>query len=313
MPPHAGHVFLADFARNHCDELTILVCSLEREPIPGELRLGWMRELFPDCRVLHLNDDIPQQPDDSPKFWDIWREAVRRYHPEPIDYVYASEPYGEQLASELGARFVPVDGAREALAVSATTIRADPMANWRYLPVPVRPYFVRRVCLFGPESTGKTTLARQLAAHFDTVHVPEYGRTYTDTWGVDCGGDDLRHIARGQAAAGAAAARAANRVLIMDTDPLLTAIWAQMLTGARDPVLDALRDPADLYLLTGVDMPWVNDGTRYFPDEAARRRFYELCETELSARALTYVAIEGPPDTRLTAAIKAIHTAFPGV
>ena len=57
LPPHQGHVFLAEFARRHCDSLTILVCSLARDPIPGALRFAWMRELFPDCRVIPFTED----------------------------------------------------------------------------------------------------------------------------------------------------------------------------------------------------------------------------------------------------------------
>ena len=52
MPPHAGHVYLCDFGRAYVDELTILVCSLPDDPIPGELRLQWMREMFPSTRVM---------------------------------------------------------------------------------------------------------------------------------------------------------------------------------------------------------------------------------------------------------------------
>ncbi|MCK4867652.1 MAG: AAA family ATPase, partial [Alphaproteobacteria bacterium] len=187
LPPHDGHVFLCDFARAYCDELTILVCTLEDDPIPGALRFQWMRELFPDCRVLHLAEDVPQEPADHPEFWDIWRGIVQRFHREPIDFVFASEDYGNRLAAEVGARFVPVDIPREAVPVSGEAIRADPFANWRYIPPPVRPYFAKKICIFGPESTGKTTLARDLAARLETVHVPEYGRVYTDTFGTDVG------------------------------------------------------------------------------------------------------------------------------
>lgn len=310
LPPHDGHVFLCDFGRAHCDELTILVCTLDRDPIPGALRFGWMRELFPDCRVLHLAEDVPQEPADHPEFWDIWRGIVQRYHPEPIDFVFASEDYGNRLAAEVGARFVPVDIPRDAVPVSGEAIRADPFANWRYIPPPVRPYFVKKICIFGPESTGKTTLARDLAARLDTVHVPEYGRIYTDAFGTDVGNDDLLAIARGHTAATAAAARQANRVLVMDTDPLLTAVWSDMLIGARDPWFESFDDTADLYLLTGIDMDWEDDGTRYFPDGETRRRFHAVCKAELQRRGLAYVALEGGREERLARAVAAVADSF---
>ena len=66
MPPHAGHVYLCDFGRAYVDELTILVCSLPDDPIPGELRHQWMKEMFPATRVLHCPEIVPQAPEDDP-------------------------------------------------------------------------------------------------------------------------------------------------------------------------------------------------------------------------------------------------------
>src|SRR4051794_24729201 len=123
-----GHVFLCDFASAYVDELTILVCSLNSEPIPGSLRYAWMREMFPRAQVLHLAEDVPQEPSEHPQFWDIWRKVVCRFHPEPIDFVFASEAYGRRLAMEIGARFVPVDPTRAAVPVSGTAIRKAPFA-----------------------------------------------------------------------------------------------------------------------------------------------------------------------------------------
>ena len=155
MPPHLGHVHLCEFAQAYVDQLTILVCSLDDDPIAGTLRLGWMRELFSRCRVLHQDERVPQTPEEHPDFWPIWRDIVRRHHPEPIDAVFASEHYGARLAEEVGARFVPVDPARLTVPISATRVRENPHAAWPYLPAPVRAHYVRTVCVFGPESTGK--------------------------------------------------------------------------------------------------------------------------------------------------------------
>jgi NadR type nicotinamide-nucleotide adenylyltransferase len=307
MPPHAGHVFLCDFARAYCERLTILVCSLGREPIPGPLRVDWMRRMFPGCRVMHVDHDLPQAPEEHPEFWAIWRDVVLSVHPEPIDVVFASESYGLRLAEEVGARFIPVDPHRETFPVSGTQIRADPLGCWRFLPPVVRPHYLRRVCLFGPESTGKTTLAGRLARRFGTVATPEYGRTYTEAFGVHCEPVDLHRIAAGQLAAEEAAAAQADRLLICDTDVLLTRVWSQMLTGKVDPQLPQARRLCDLYLLTGVDAPWVDDGTRYFPDQSARARFFELCRSELDRAGARYVVLQGDWAQREEAAVAAVR------
>ena len=218
-------------------------------------------------------------------------------------YGSAADGPGRGLAARLGARFVPV-AAPERLEAAAARLPILPPA-----PSPRVP----RVCLFGPESTGKSTLGRALAAHYDTVLAPEYGRLYTETFGQDCGPEDLERIVLGHLAGVRAAGRWAGRVLIEDTDPVLTALWSDVLTGARAPWFDRFTDTADLYLLTGVDVPWEADGVRYFPAEGERRRFHQLCRAELARRNLPFVEIVGDRPTRLAAATAAIDRALPGV
>jgi HTH-type transcriptional regulator, transcriptional repressor of NAD biosynthesis genes len=306
MPPHNGHVLLCETAAALVDELTILVCWLPDDPIPGPLRLQWMRELFPRARVIGHDAVVPQAPEEHPDFWPIWRGIVQAAHPEPIDLVFASEGYGQRLAAEVGARFHPVDPGREAVPVSASAIRADPWGEWRHLPVPVRPYYARTICLHGPESTGKSQLAARLAAHFDTRHVPEFGRTWCDWRGTDLGMDDLLAIATTHDAMTRAALRQCNRRLILDTDPLMTAVWADMLFGERDPWFEAWQGTADLYLLLDIDLPWIQDGTRFFGDEGERRLFFDLCQAELERRGVRWALVGGTGEARFENALAAI-------
>lgn len=307
LPPHLGHVYLAQVARQYVRSLSIVVCSLEREPIPGALRHGWMRELFPDAHVLHLTDELPQEPSEHPDFWRLWREALTRILPERPDFVFASEAYGAPLAEVLGARFVPVDVARAAVPVSGTAIRADPMKHWAFLPAPVRPYFVRRVCVFGPESTGKSTLARELAEALGTVWVPEYARVHLEAQGGRIAEADIARIARGQVASEEALARQAQRVLVCDTDLLSTTLWSDALFGACPEWIraEANRRPCDLYLLTDVDVPFVPDPVRYLPQ--ARRAFFERCQEALQSRGLPYVVLSGSWDERRQRALEAVR------
>lgn len=311
MPPHRGHLMLCEFAQAHCGELTVLVCSRPQEPIDGGLRAAWMRELVPNARILHFDRDVPQEPSESPHFWEIWQNIVKEVHPEPIDFIFASEKYGQQLAEKTGSRYVPFDPGRQSAPISATDIRHNPYLNWDWLPPPVRDHYVKTVCLFGPESTGKSTLAKRLAAHYRTVALPEYGRIYCEIFGTYCKAEDLRNIVRGQAALEAAARRHANRVLILDTDRLMTALWADMLIGIRPTDIDAVERLADFYILPDIDIPWADDGTRYFPGSAARQRFFRICREELEKRKIPYVTIRGERDDRLKAAIKAIDDHFP--
>lgn len=311
LPPHDGHVLLCEFARGCVDELTILVCSLPDDPIDGRLRHGWMQALFPTCRVQHLDRVVPQTPEEHPQFWEIWRALVREMHPERIDSVFASELYGLRLAAEVGARFVPVDPARLAVPVSGTMVRENPYDCWQWLSAPVRAHYTKTVCLFGPESSGKTTLATSLAAALGTVLAPEYGRAYTDVFGTRLDEDDLSRIALGQQLLAENLRPRANRILVCDTDPLLTAVWAEMLLGRQVPALEMPQRTSDLYLLTATDFAWVDDGTRYFRDPETRYQFFTKCRAALERRSLPYSILSGDPATRLRQAMLAVGDHFP--
>lgn len=307
LPPHLGHVYLAEFAHHYVDHLTIVVCSLKREPIPGELRFRWMRELFPFDNVVHLTDELPQEPAEHPDFWRLWREALQRVLPGRPDCVFASEDYGAPLAETLGGTFIPVDKARMVTPCSGTAVRTDPLANWDFIPRCVRPYFVKRVCVFGPESTGKSTLARRLADHFKTVMVPEYARTFIEMQQGKVAAADMLTIARGQIASEEALARNARGLLICDTDARATCIWSSVLFNNCPTPLRELADSRkyDLYLLLDVDVPWVGDIVRYLPEN--RRDFFDRCETELRRSGQPYAIIRGDWEQRFDQARRAIE------
>ncbi|MEQ1609603.1 MAG: AAA family ATPase [Hyphomonadaceae bacterium] len=166
----------------------------------------------------------------------------------------------------------------------------------------------KRITLFGAESTGKTTLAGQLGRHFNSIVIPEYGRTYTEQHGQDAStARDMIKIARGHLELRRAAEREGGRLLIEDTDPVLTAIWSDILAGWRDPWFDTFEDYPALYLLCDIDLPWVGDSVRYFGDPEKRRRFHLACERELVARKVNFIRISGTSEQRLARAIEAVE------
>jgi NadR type nicotinamide-nucleotide adenylyltransferase len=312
MPPHAGHVSLIDAARMLVRQLTILVCWLPDDPIPGPLRLEWMRQLFPECRVLGHGEVVPQTPDDSSNFWRIWQRIVRDAHPEPIDYVFAGEGYGAELAREVGGFHVPLGGrvlqqSDRIGELSASAVRGNPAAYWDLLPWPVRSYYRRTVCLHGGESTGKSTLSASLAAHFNTIWVPEYGRSHCQANPGELSAADLRLIGQAQTAMIKSAEPWAGDVLITDTDALMTAAWSRMLLGEAPREL-LLQPKADLYLLLEPDLPWADDGTRFFRLQKERVRFAALAEDVLVEAGVTVAKVRGEGPERQQAALAAISS-----
>lgn len=154
-----------------------------------------------------------------------------------------------------------------------------------------------RLCFHGAESTGKSVLADKLGRELGLPWVPEYGRTYCEERGTDLTMDDLLAIAEGHEAAVRAAESAKPALLILDTDPLMTAAWAQMLFGHVPNALMAYPK-ADLYLLFEPDVPWIDDGTRFFGKSPLRTRFAALAEEMLLRAEVPWRRISGSWDER---------------
>lgn len=148
------------------------------------------------------------------------------------------------------------------------------------------------ICFAGVESTGKTRLAERLAGRLGAVLMPEYGREYAETIGTDFTPETLRLIARIHAERRERLLAARPRLLIEDTDVVMTAAWFRMLHGRRDPELSAMSGAAQQYLLFAPDTPWVADGTRQFVGRD-RLRFQTAIEDELAARNIEAVLIMG--------------------
>lgn len=166
---------------------------------------------------------------------------------------------------------------------------------------------LRTICLHGPESTGKTTVAARLAQALGGTVLDEYGREYAEARGTDFTMRDLVEIAKTHDAGTRMMLQTARSPLILDTDPLMTAVWADMLFGTRDPWFDAWQGTADVYLLFDIDLPWVADGTRLFGTRDARQRFFELSRAELERRGVRWAIVRGEGAARTNAALAAIE------
>lgn len=153
------------------------------------------------------------------------------------------------------------------------------------------------VCFHGAESTGKSVLAERLAAEFGCPWVPEYGRTYCEKHGTDLSIEDLLAIAQGEAAAVTQAASPGPDLLILDTDQLMTAAWAEKLFGhVPDELLQYPK--ADLYLLFEADVPWIDDGTRFFGADKERAAFAMLARRVLDETGVRYRTVSGSWEDR---------------
>ncbi|MDF2770918.1 MAG: hypothetical protein K0S86_411 [Geminicoccaceae bacterium] len=171
------------------------------------------------------------------------------------------------------------------------------------------PAGVAVVVVTGSESTGKTTLACDLARHYDTTWAPEFARAYGDqaqAAGRELGASDVELIARGHIAQADNAIARARGLVILDQDLVSTVVYARHYYGSCPAWIEqaALERLGDLYLLCDIDVPWVADPHRDRPH--MREQIHQLFETTLQALGARYVTIRGTGDERRTVAISAI-------
>ena len=169
-----------------------------------------------------------------------------------------------------------------------------------------------KVVLFGPESSGKTTLSKDLANYYNTNWVKEYARDYLQRkWDNEkkiCELKDLLPIAKGQIKLENQLSKLANRILICDTDLLETKVYSETyFDGYCDPILEkyALNNKYDLYILTDIDIPWEKDDLRDKPLE--RQKMFDAFKETLNKYNKPYILVSGSKSNRLETAIKEIN------
>ncbi len=306
LPPHRGHHHLIDTALAGCERVVVFVCERPDDPIPGARRAEWIVQRHPRVEVQVIDDRYDAQ--DSK----VWADNVRRWLGRAPDAVFTSEDYGDDFARHLGAHHFKVDPLRRTVPISGTTIRRDPHAHWDFLESGARGWYARRVVVLGAESTGTTTLARTLAESLDTQWVPEYGREYSWTRDMSKPWTDweFEQIAAEQNFREDAAAGQCNRVLVCDTDSLATLIWQRRYMGRPSAGVARLATArrADLYLLTGDEIPFVQDGIR--DGEHIRHDMHRWFEKLLAAQRVPWAVLRGDQAERLEAAQRAVGALF---
>ena len=178
---------------------------------------------------------------------------------------------------------------------------------------------VKKIVIIGPESTGKSTLCKNLAAHYKTAWVKEYAREYLLNNGTAYSFENLLTIAKGQidneefgiknlVAQSSSPLTTHNSPLIIDTDMYVLKVWCEFVFGqCHHWILNRIVErPYDLYLLCNIDLPWVKDELREYPDLTTREKLYHHYKDILVNQHIPWVDISGNYEERLQKAILAI-------
>lgn len=180
---------------------------------------------------------------------------------------------------------------------------------------------LKKIVVIGPESTGKSTLCRQLAEHFETVWCPEYAREYLLTNGKDYSYTDLLTIAKGQIAgeenwAELLEKRAAPLLeqdydipYFIDTNMVVMKVWAEFVFNKCHPYIEEqlAKRKYDHYLLCQPDLEWEKDELREYPDLETRERLFFIYKNYLEQQSVPWTLIKGKNDDRIQSAIRSVN------
>jgi len=320
-PPHSGHLYLIDTAFDNCENVHVICTHNKEQSIPGEVRVNALKNIYkdiPNIKIYSVSDDgIPQYDHECKtldEFYSYWVPLVYNNVKE-LDVVFTSENYGDDFAKYLGIEHFLVDKERKRYPISGTKIRSNPFYNWEFIPNEMKPFFVKRVVIMGPESVGKSTLTGKIATYFNTNFVEEYGRTVYEQNGNKVTINDFIPISKGRQKIEDEKIKSSNKLLICDTEDITTFIFSEMYcpencTYVKNWFEKEIKNKSkyDLYILLKPDCDAIQDGTRNFLEERWDH-FYEI-KNRLIEYDCNYVEVGGDWDNRFQDSINLIKLEF---
>lgn len=297
LPFHKGHEGLIRFALTKCDFLTVLICCSDQETIPANQRKLWLMNTFSDernveFRILDYREaELPNTSVSSESVSKIWSEKFKELFPD-YDCVITSEKYGDYIASFMDIEHVLFDILRIQHPVSASQIRENPFQQWQFIPESVKPYFCFKVVVLGTESTGKTTLTKNLARFFNASEVLEAGRDLIPNSAV-FEEDDLIQVAIEHATRIKRSMNTFNQLVVIDTDIHITQSYARFSLNKTLDIPEEIYEVnrAHLYLYLDKDVTFVQDGTRL--SEKERNLLDTSHKLILEEYKINYIEING--------------------
>lgn len=323
-PLHLGHLHDIIRAAGMCRELFVVISFCPgRESVPKEQIYRWIHyctKHLSNVRILLMEDGAATKDAyNTDYYWEKGARDIKAAVGRKIDAVFCGTDYlgTGRFESLYGDESEVVYFDRTEVPVSSTGIRFDPYEQWEYLPPVCREYYAKRVLIAGSESTGKSTLAENLAMAYNTVFVREIGREVCD----DAGGeaymnmDDMVQNLIRQKGEELAALKSCNRLLFVDTDALTTRFYSEFLLsderevgkclGLADAVADISR--FDLVLFLEPTVAFIQDGTRNETIGADRLRYSETLKKLFLRRGMDPVCLDGSYTDRFNRAKEEIR------
>lgn len=305
-PLHLGHVNDIIEASNQCEKLYVVLSNTnDPNEIDHRERLMWLKNITEDMENVEVFEIFDRNTSKDTYDWNLGAEDIKNQIGKPIDVVFSGDDYqGKNIWETLYSESKVVYFPRDEINISSTMIRENPFKYYDYLPRIVQKHYVKKVCVLGTESCGKSTLVRNLSKYFNTTYVEEAGRFICDEAG---GIDNMQkyhyfEILFKHKQLEKEALEHANKVLLIDTDSLITLYYYQLGFGNEDKTdcefekiataISYLND-YDLYIFLEPDVKWVQDGTRTYGEDEVRKENNDKLKKILDTNNIKYVSING--------------------
>lgn len=309
-PLHIGHIHGIIKAAAMCEELYVIICWCKgRESTEKELRYRWILNSckhLPNIKILMIEDKAVSKEDyNTDYYWKKGAEDIKNAIGKPIDIVFCGDDYlgSNRYESLYCPESIVYYFPRNEVPVSSSNIRDWTMRYWDYIPSVCRSYYARKVLIVGGESTGKSTLVRNLAVAYNTNYVTEVGRDTCEYAGGEefMIADDLYENLLRQMVNIIDAAKHSNRVLFVDTDASTTMFYANFLLDNTKEIeicnklATAISEMVkyDLVLFLEPTVEFVQDGTRNEVIANDRAKYSDLLKTFLERCGMQYETIGG--------------------
>lgn len=310
-PLHLGHINDIIVASNQCEKLYIVLSVTEsKDEIDHRERFMWLKSITAEMNNVEVFEIFDKSTSKDKYDWLQGVQDVKKHIGNKIDAVFSGDDYKgkniwEKFYPDSEIYYIP----RDMINISSTKIRQNVYKNFEYLPNCVRKYYTKKVCIIGTESCGKTTLVKNLATYFNTSCVLEAGRYICEEAG---GIDNMQpyhyfEILFKQKQLEKEMLKFANKVLIIDTDSLITLYYYKLGFEGTEEYCNSFENIAeeisrlnnyDLYIFLEPDVEWVQDGTRTYGSPEIRESNNIKLKKILKDNKIKYVSITGDYNER---------------
>ena len=310
-PLHLGHVNTIITAANQCEKLyVVLSVTNDVKEIDHRERFMWLKSITNDMENVEVFEIFDNNISKDTYDWEKGANDIKNHIASPIDVIFSGDDYRdkniwERLYKDSKVVYLP----RTDINISSTEIRKNPYKYFEYLPNVVREFYTKKVCIIGTESCGKSTLVRNLAKNFNTSYVEEAGRYICDEAG---GIDNMQpyhyfQILFKHKQLEREAIKNANKVLIIDTDSLITLYYYQLgfentneFNNNFPKIAESISalNNYNLYIFLEPDVEWVQDGTRTYGEDEVRIANNEKLKQILKENNISYISVSGDYNER---------------